>query len=129
MNRWLKLLVFLVAGYLTMTRSFAYLGYPPARIFIGELAIGAFLLARPRVVFDRWLYAIQRPTPYSAFATALVFSLCYGLFEMFRGIVSGYNPILALEGFAFHYYPICFFIGMWAGRQDWNLIRRMLRVL
>ncbi len=129
MNRWLKFLILLVVGYLTMTRSFAYLGYPPARIFIGELAIGAILLAKPRVILDRWIHAIQRPTPYSAFATALLFSLAYGLFEMFRGILNGYSPILVLEGFAFHYYPICFFIGMWAGRQDWTLLRRMVRVV
>src|SRR5262245_16136982 len=108
MHRWLKLLMCLVVGYLAMTRSFAYLGFPAARIFVGELAIGAFLLAQPRVVLDRWIYAIQRPTPYSAFATALIFSLAYGLFEVFRGIVNGYSPILVLEGFAFHYYPICF---------------------
>jgi hypothetical protein len=129
MNRWLKLLVFLVVGYLTMTRSFAYLGYPPLRIFVGELAFFAFLMAKPRIIFDRWLNAIQRPTPYSAFATALVFSLAYGLFEMFRGIVNGYSPVLVLEGFAFHYYPLWFFVGMWAARQDWSLLPRTVRLI
>jgi len=36
---------------------------------------------------------------------------------------------MALEGFAFHYYPICFFIGLWLGSAHPWLLRKTIRVV
>ncbi len=128
MNAWPKFLVFLIAGYLAMTRSFAYIGIPPVKLFIGEMTIAAFLFWRPRAVVDRWLSALTRPSPLSGVATLMAIFLAYGVFEVIRGLAVGYSPVITLEGFAFHYYPVCFFIGLWAGRTNPGLLRRVVRV-
>src|SRR3546814_15538052 len=44
---WVWLSGFLVIGYLSLTRSFAYLGVPPLTIFIGEIALALFIVLRP----------------------------------------------------------------------------------
>src|SRR5579871_3987523 len=129
MNKWHRMILFLIVGYLAMSRSFAYLGYPPAKLFIGELAIGAFLLFHWRDVCGRILETLAEPSLTGAFSLAFVFSFVYGLIELSRGLLLGYEPILALQGFAFHYYPVCFFIGIWAGLRDGSLLRRTVGTL
>ena len=126
MSLWPKSLLILVTGYLAMTRSFAYLGIPPLKLFIGEMAIAAFLLSRPREFFHQWIGAMSRPSPVGEFAMALLCFLGYGWMELVRGITQGYPAVLALQGFAFHYYPICFFMGMWAAGLDRTLLSRTI---
>src|SRR3546814_10216028 len=46
---WVWLSGFLVIGYLSLTRSFAYLGVPPLQIFIGAIALALFIVLRPGV--------------------------------------------------------------------------------
>ena len=55
---WTGLAGFLITGYLTFGRPFAYLGIPP--LFIGEIALGAFLLAKPRVAWGTWATSLLR---------------------------------------------------------------------
>ncbi|HLK67794.1 MAG TPA: O-antigen ligase family protein [Bryobacteraceae bacterium] len=129
MRAWPRIVAFLVVGYLTMTRSFAYIGIPPLKLFIGEVAIGAFLLTRPRDIFDRWFTSLAEPSPLTPFAFAFTCSMAYGIFELIHGIALDRSPVLAIEGFAFHYYPLCFLIGIWAGTQDPTLLRRVIRAL
>jgi len=126
MNVWPKLIVFLVAGYLAMSRSFAYLGFPPAKLFIGEAAIASFLLFHWRAVVGRLLSTAFQPSIIGGFSAALLCSFFYGVFELVHGLANGYPVILALQGFAFHYYPVCFFIGLWAGRRDPKLLSRTI---
>jgi len=129
MTFWSKLLLFLVAGYLTLTRSFAHFGVPAVNLFIGETAIAAFLLAQPHNVLQRWITSLQQPTKLSEFSLAFACFLAYGWFELVRGLGKGNAPVLTLQGFAFHYYPICFFIGLWLGSEDPRLLGRVVRVL
>lgn len=129
MSAWPKALILLVTGYLTMTRSFAYLGIPPLRLFIGEVAIALFLITRPGELFNRWFGALSEPTPLGEFAVALVCFLAYGWFELIRGFAKGYPTLIAMQGFAFHYYPICFFIGMWAASRNVDLLRRTIYIV
>jgi hypothetical protein len=128
MSVWPKLLTILVVGYLTMTRSFAYLGIPPAKLFVGELAIGTFIITRPGAIFRRWTGALAQPSPIGAFAVSLAVFLGYGWLVLVRGLMKDYPTILALQGFAFHYYPICFFMGLWAGLIDRTMLRRTIRI-
>src|ERR1700709_1925450 len=72
-SRWPSMLVAITVGYLAMSRSFAYLGFPPASLYVGELAIAAFLLSQPHAVFDRWVRALVQAGPLGPFA--IVFSL------------------------------------------------------
>ena len=129
MTFWSKLLLLLVAGYLTLTRSFAHFGVPAANLFIGEIAIAVFLLAQPQNVLQRWMTALRQPSKLSEFSTAFACFLAYGWFEAVRGLGKGNAPLLTLQGFAFHYYPICFFIGLWLGSEDPRLLRKVVRVL
>jgi O-Antigen ligase len=63
------------------------------------------------------------------FAITFTCFLCYGAFELVHGLLSGYSAIMAVQGFAFHYYPVCFFIGIWAGSVSSNLLPRIIRAL
>jgi hypothetical protein len=129
MTIWSKLLVFLVAGYLTLTRSFAHFGIPAADLYIGEFAIAAYLIFQPQNVTERWIAALRQPTRLTEFALAFTCFLVYGVFELIRGLGKGQPPLLTLQGFAFHYYPICFFVGAWLGSENPGLLRKVLRVL
>jgi hypothetical protein len=129
MTPWSKLLLLLVAGYLTLTRSFAHFGVPAANLFIGEIAIAAFLLWRPHAVLENWITALRQPARLSEFSLAFSCFLAYGCFELIRGLGNGNEFLLALQGFAFHYYPICFFIGLWLGGADPRLLRKAVRLV
>ncbi len=128
MKVWPKLFMILVVGYLTMTRAFAYLGVPPAKVFLGEIAIGTFLVTRPRAVLRGWIEPLMQPSPLSEIAIAFACFLGYGLLELLRGLGKEYPAVLALQGFAFHYYPICFFIGLWIATVDRSLLRRTIHL-
>ena len=60
---------FPLIGYLCMSRSFAHYGLGP--LYIGEIALAAFLLLRPPMIVLPFFHALTRPTPYSAVAWAL----------------------------------------------------------
>ncbi len=60
---------FLLISYLCMSRSFAHYGVGP--LSIGEIALAAFLLFRPRMIVLPFFQALTWPTPYSAVAWAL----------------------------------------------------------
>lgn len=126
---WPKFVIFLLVGYLAHGRTFAYLGIPPLSLFIGEMALGAFLIMRPTEVFRRWGTALVQSTPLSGVAWVLYFYLAYGVFEVLRGLNAGYNPIIALQNLAFNYYALFFFVGLWAGVQNPQLLGRVVRWL
>ena len=86
MTIWSKLLVFLVAGYLTLTRSFAHFGIPAADLYIGEFAIAAYLIFQTQNVTERWIAALRQPTRLTEFALAFTCFLVYGVFELIRAI-------------------------------------------
>ena len=50
--------MFLLLGFALTGRSFAYLCIPPAKLFIGDLTLAAFVLLRPRKLFDPWMQAL-----------------------------------------------------------------------
>jgi hypothetical protein len=58
---WRKVILVLVVGYVTLGRSFAYIGIPPLKIFIGELFLVAFLLFRSRAVIGEWFEGLLDP--------------------------------------------------------------------
>jgi len=112
-----------------LTRSFAHFGIPAANLFIGEMAIAAVLLAHPRAVLGQWIAAPWQPSALSEFSLAFAGFLAYGWFEVIRGLGMGHAPLLTLQGFAFHYYPICFFVGLWLGSADPELLRKVIRLV
>jgi hypothetical protein len=130
MDFWTKLAGFLLLGYSLFGRSFSYLGIPPAKIFIGDLALGAFILFRSRNVLDRWLTALTQPGhPLSRFAWALLLFTLYGLFEVAHGILAGYNTLTAFQDFVFNIYPLYFFFGLYVGERRPNFFLQCMRIM
>jgi hypothetical protein len=100
MKIWTFLAGFLLVGYLSFGRSFAYLGVPP--IFIGEVALAAFVLLMPRVVLGTWAGSLLRSSPLNGLALALLVFVAYGLWQVVRGVLSGSPIIYTLKFFIFN---------------------------
>lgn len=126
---WARFAAFLVIGYLCMGRSFAYLGLPWFSLYIGEMALAAFLLFGPRTKQGRWLRIAQRVRGLRRFEWSLLLLLCYGGFEALRGIANGYPAFTAARDTAFNYYPLYLFLGVWAGLRGEDFLRRLVRSL
>ncbi len=121
-------MLFLLVGFALTGRSFAYLGIPPAKLFISDLTLAAFVFLRPRKLFDPWIQALTRGGPLGPFAWVLLASVAYGVFEVIRGVLAGFSPIVALENLVFNIYPIYLFLGIWVGTRRPELLLRYVQV-
>jgi len=127
--KWSRIAIFLVIGYLSMSRSFAYLGLPWINLYIGEIFLAAFLLFSPRTNKGRWVSVALRLQRLKRLKWLLLLFLCYGGFEALRGMLKGYPAFTAARDTAFNYYPFFLFLGIWAGVRDRDLLRRVVRML
>jgi hypothetical protein len=121
------LVVVLVMGYLSMTRSFAHVGYSP--VYVGEVSLLALLLARSGGIAGRWLSAMFCPSLLSGVAWCAFFSVGYGLMQCLRGIAYGYGSTAVMQSFVFHLYPFFLFAGFEAGMRHAELLPRLIRAL
>lgn len=128
-DNWRKVAVFLMVGYLCMTRSFAYLGIPWISFYLGEMTLAAFLFFGPRTKKGHWLRVAWHTPRLQRFGRLLLLLLCYGAFEALRGILSGYPAFTAARDTAFNYYPLFLFLGIWVGVRDRDFLRRVARAL
>jgi hypothetical protein len=126
---WHKLAGFLVIGYLIMARSFAYVGIAPLRIFIGELALGAFLFLKPHVVLQTWVISLVRWSPLNLFSFSLLFFMLYGVLEVGRGLLGGSSLTVPLKCFVFNYYALFSFLGIWVGVRRPDFLPKLVRAL
>ena len=126
-DNWSKWVLFLLLGLSLTGRSFAYLGIPPAKLFVGDLTLAAFIVLHPRNVFDPWIVALTKGGPLGPFAWLLLASLAYGIFEVIRGILLGFTPLVATENLVFNVYPIYLFLGIWLGRRRPELLLRFVQ--
>jgi hypothetical protein len=124
---WSRLVGFLLVGYLCLSRSFAYLGIPP--LFIGEIALGAFLLFKPRVLLGTWTASLLRASPLNALGLALLLFVLYGVWEVGRGVAAGIPLGYTLKFFIFNYYALYTFLGLWIGIQMPNFLSKAVRVV
>jgi hypothetical protein len=127
-DNWSKWVLFLLLGYSLTGRSFAYLGIPPAKLFIGDLTLAAFIFLRPRKLFDPWIKALTRSEPLTPFAWFLLISICYGIFEVIRGVLAGFSPIIAAENLVFNIYPMFLFLGIWVGARRPELLLKFVQL-
>lgn len=99
---------FVLGGFLTFGRGFAYLGVAP--LFIGEVFIARSVLANHR----RWIQQFFDDFFHGRLlALGIGLTLLWGMFELFRTFAqSTYPTIDAIKTFAFNYYPLCVLIGM-----------------
>src|ERR1700728_989874 len=92
---WSKWALFLLVGLSLTGRSFSYLGIPPAKLFIGDLTLAAFIFLRPRQLFDPWIKALTKGGPFGPLAWILLVSISYGILQVIRGVLYGFSPIIA----------------------------------
>jgi hypothetical protein len=121
--KWQKITIFLVLGYILLNRSFAYLGIPQLKIFIGEVVLFCFLVFRQAEGVDTLASALAKPGPARDIAWAIVLFLAYGIFETCRGFALGYSAVTSIENLAFNYYPLYILMGWWVGRRNPRLLR------
>jgi hypothetical protein len=126
---WTVLASVLIIGYFSMSRSFAYFGIPPFKLFIGELSLAALVVFRFRMVIGRWIRTLVAPGALNSIGWAYLLFFAFGLFELGRGLERGFPLLVAIQNFAFHYYPLFLFAGIWLGRRDPLFLRRVLRQL
>jgi hypothetical protein len=126
---WQWIAGFLVVGYLSMTRSFAYLGIPPLQIFIGEIALAAFLFCKPRVALGTWTLSLLRPSPLNELGLAMLVFMLYGIWQFTRGILAGSSIFHTLKYFIFNYYTIYMFFGMWVGLRVPDFLPKLVRAI
>jgi hypothetical protein len=129
MDKWSLLAAFLLLGYSFGGRTFAYLGIPSAKIFIGDVALAAVIFFHPRAIVGRWVDALTKSVPLSGMAWVLLLFMFYGFSEVVRGVLLGYPPIIAVENFVFNVYPLYLFLGIWAGSRNPDLLLKLVRIL
>jgi hypothetical protein len=121
------LVVFLILGYLSMSRSFAYLGVRP--FFIGEVALAIFLISTPGAVFRPGLGSLLQRTPLSGFCYCLYLSLVFGALQCLRGFVLGHHSLITVQTTVFHTYALYFFVGLWVGRRHADFLPKIVNLL
>lgn len=119
------LAVALLFGYLLMSRSFAHWGIAP--LYVGEAALGAFLMAKPISLARPWLHSMTRPSLLSGFGWCLAISLAYGILQCVYTLFAGI-PKMSAEIFVFHLYPLYLFPGLWVGMRHPKLLPRVINV-
>jgi hypothetical protein len=127
-DNWSKWALFLLVGYSLTARSFSYLGIPPAKLFIGDLTLAAFIFLRPRELFDRWIKALTKGGPLGPIGWILLISISYGIFQVIRGVLAGFQPVTALQNLVFNVYPLYLFLGIWLGKRQPQLLLRFVQV-
>ena len=128
-GRWASLAAFLIIGYLCMFRSFSYLGLPWLHLYIGEIALAAFLFFGPVTKQGPWLWALQRVRRLKPVRFLILMLLVCGGFEALRGWAQGHPLLTVLRDTGFNYYPLFFFLGVWTGLRDRDFVRRVVRGL
>ena len=118
-----------MAGFMVLGRSFAYIGLPPARVFIAELLLGSFVMARPRQVLDKWIRSVLYGCLLSGVSIGLLVFLLYGFFLFARAIANEYSTVLALQSLVFHCYPLYVFLGVWAGKERPDLLWKAIPII
>jgi hypothetical protein len=127
MTIWPLVAGLLLVGYLSMARSFAYLGIAP--IFIGEIALATFILLKPRVVLGTWAASLLRSSPLNRLSIALLVFLAYGVWQVARGVLSGSPVIYTLKFFVFNYYTLYMFLGLWIALHEPTFLPKLVRII
>jgi hypothetical protein len=124
---WSRVVGFLVIGYLCMQKGFAYLGVPP--LFIGEIALFAFMFLKPRLALGTWTTSLLRTSPLNALSLAMLVFVLYGAWQLVRGVMGGASILYAMKFFVFNYYPLYLFLGIWVGVQSPYFLPTLARAI
>jgi hypothetical protein len=127
MRWWAAIAAVLVCGYGLFGRAFAYIGLPSAKLFIGDVVLGAFIVVCAAAVIRPWLYGLIYSTAFSGLFWALLCFLCYGLLELVRGVSLEYSTLTAMQNLVFNMYPLYFFVGLWASWTYPQMLGKIVR--
>ena len=58
----------------------------------------------------------------------LLISISYGIFQVIRGVLLGFQPVTALENLVFNVYPLYLFLGIWLGKRRPKLLLRFVQI-
>jgi hypothetical protein len=123
---WAIVVSVLVVGYLTCGRSFAYIGVPPLKLFVGEIVLLSLTLFKSRETLDKFLESVSMPGPLHAVGFTLLMFLADGFLDALRGISLGFAPLATMENLVFNVYPLYLFAGLWIGSLHPHLLRRTM---
>jgi hypothetical protein len=126
MRNWAKITFVLLCGYALFGKTFAYLGVPPLKLFVGDIFLAFSLVFFTGPVLRPLLEGLTRPTEFSAMFWWMTAGLFYGLIEVARGLNMGYPPLAAFEELVVHVYPLYFFVGLWAALMFPDLVRKYI---
>ena len=112
-----------------MSRSFAYLGIPPLHVFVGEISLACFLLFGPKTTAGRWPWVAVNAPNCRRLRHLLSIFLGYGVFQVSLGVAKGYPLFTAIRDFAFNYYPLYLFLGLWVGLRSTTFLPKLIRLL
>src|SRR4051812_7680317 len=124
---WRHIALVLVVGYACIGRSFAYLGLAPARIFIGEISLIAFVFTEPNSAFGRWTASLLSCDGLSNLGWAYLLFLQFGILEFLRGLSLGYSPVQCGQNLVFNVYPLFLFLGIHVGLADPSFLPSLVR--
>jgi len=124
---WPGIAAFLIVGYLSVSRAFAYLGIPWWKIFIGEVVLAMLFISGPKFNARSWYRTFLELPVLKRLALLYGLFLAYGIVQIAHGILAGNPPLLAVRDLTFNYYPIYFFLGLSAGLMRPDLLPRLLR--
>lgn len=122
-----QILSFLVAGYLLFNRTFSYIGVPASRIFLGEVVLGSFLLARGGSLLKIFSEFFSRRSTHFIAMSLLIF-LAYGGLQFIRGVINDYPFMEVVRDSAFYYYALYLVVGMYIVRRissPYELLRKL----
>ncbi len=119
---------FVILGYLVLTRSFAYIGFAPANIFISEIALGCLILFRSRAL-DWFFVNRSRDFAFKELRWGATIYLLHGGFAISWAIWLGYDLIDILRMAGFHYYVVYLPFGLWLGMQYPDLLVSLVKKL
>jgi hypothetical protein len=129
MNRlWARFAGAILLGFAMMGRSFAYIGVPAAKLFIGDIFLAVSLLLRPGGVVGRWHRGLISTGPLNRFSWIYLVFLQYGIIEALHGFSKGYDRVVILQELVFNIYPLYVFIGMEIGLRNPDLFRKLIRI-
>lgn len=125
---WDKIVIFVTVGYFSLGRSFAYLGVAKAKLFIGEIVLGLFVLTKPRVALGILTTSLLQKSPLNGLALTLYVFVAFGAIQAARGLAAGAG-LEVMKYFVFNYYAFYVFLGLWVAARNPQLLPRVLRIL
>jgi len=126
MSVWPKVFAILLIGYTLWGRSFAYLGIPSLKLFVGEGILVAFALFKPKKLFGAWMGWLLGRGGYPFIGWSLVLFALYGVLQALRGWYMGHDALQIAENLVFNVYPLYLFFGYWMGKYYPFLLRRVV---